>query len=114
MTVESVLNPLVKQGLFTSLEEAARALKRNYILQEIWKYRAQTAEFEQKHGMSVEQFNRYTQERIQQLRQGNGWSEAQRLALTQAIMQDEQDWLEWKATEEILQSWLGLKEEPVK
>jgi len=114
MTVESVLYPLVKQGLFTSLEDAARALKRNYILQEIEKYRAQTAEFEQKHGSSFEQFNRYTQERIQQLRQGNGWPETQRLALAQAIMQDEQDWLEWKATEEILQSWLGLKEESIK
>jgi len=28
-----------------------------------------------------------------------------------AIMQEEDDWLDWKAAEELLESWLGLRQE---
>ena len=114
MTAERVLSPLIKNGLFANSEDAARALLRNYMLQQIETYRQQTDEFQRKHGMTYEQFSRFTAERTAQLRQRTDWSEDQRVKLSQLIMQDEEDWLEWKAADEMLQSWLGLKEEPTK
>jgi hypothetical protein len=61
--------------------------------------------------MDFEQFTRYTSERTALLRRANGQPNEERQRLAQAIMQDEDDWLEWKAAEGMLQSWLGLQEE---
>ena len=113
MTTEAILSPLVKRGLFDDVEDAARALVRNYVLQQIDACRSEIAGYESKHGMSFEQFTRYTGKRTTQLSQHSNLPEAQRATLAQAIMEDEQDWLEWKAAEEMLHSWLGLKEEAV-
>lgn len=111
MTAEAILNPLVRRGLFSDVEHAARSLRRDYVLQQIDLCRKETTEYENKHGMSFEQFTRYTEKRAEQLRQAVDWPKTERIALAQAVMQDEQDWLEWKATEEILCSWLGLQGE---
>jgi hypothetical protein len=111
MTAEAILNPLVRRGLFSDVEHAARSLVRNYVLQQIDLCRKEITEYETRHSMSFEQFTRYTEKRTEQLRQASNWSETQRSALAQAVMQDEQDWLEWKATEEFLRSWLGLQGE---
>jgi len=35
----------------------------------------------------------------------------ERQTLGQAIMQEEDDWLDWKAAQEMLDSWLGLRQE---
>lgn len=113
MTTEAILSPLVRRGLFDDVEAAARMLVRNYVLQQIDACRKEIAEHESKHGMSFVQFTRYTEKRTAQLGQVDDWPEAQRATLAQAVMEDEQDWLEWKVTEEMLQSWLGLKEEAV-
>lgn len=113
MTTEAILGPLVRRGLFDDVEDAARALVRNYVLQQLDVCRKEIVDYESRHGMSFAQFTRYTEKRTAQLRQTNDLSEAQRATLAQAVMEDEQDWLEWKAAEEMLQSWLGLKEESV-
>jgi len=63
-------------------------------------------ELERKHGMSFEQFTRYTAERTARLRRPGEMSQVQRQTLAQEVMQDEEDWLDWKAAEEMLQSWL--------
>lgn len=112
MTAERVLSPLVKNGLFANSEDAARSLLRNYVLQQVETYRQQVDDFQHKHGMTYEQFSGYTAERTAQLRQRTDWSEDQRVKMSQLIMQDEQDWLEWKTAEEMLRSWLGLRDEP--
>jgi hypothetical protein len=111
MTAEAILNPLVRRGLFSDVEHAARSLVHSYVLQQIDLCRKEIAEHENRHGLSFEQFTRYTEKRTEQLRQTSDWSETQRIALAQAVMQDEQDWLEWKATEDLLRSWLGLQSE---
>ena len=111
MSVETIFEPLVRRKLFASSEEAARKLVRHYVLQQIATYRHQIAEFERRHGMDFEQFTRYTSERTALLRRTDRQSDEERQRLAQAIMQDEDDWLEWKATEDMLQSWLGLQEE---
>ncbi|MEA2014437.1 MAG: hypothetical protein U9N38_03925 [Thermodesulfobacteriota bacterium] len=34
-----------------------------------------------------------------------------RQKLGQAIMQEEDDWLDWKAAQEMLKSWIGVRKE---
>ncbi|MBI4771127.1 MAG: hypothetical protein HY784_12135 [Chloroflexi bacterium] len=109
MSVEAIFESLVRRHLFASAEDAARKLMREYLLQQIALYRRQIDDFERRHGMDFELFTRYTAERTAMLRQKADFPAAERQRLAQAIMQDEDDWLEWKATEGILQGWLGLQ-----
>ncbi len=51
--------------------------------------------FENRYGMKWEQFDRYTSARTATLREADLTPE-QRQTLSQAIMQEEDDWLEWK------------------
>jgi len=111
MTVETILEPFVKRKLFGSTEEAARKLARNYVLQQIDTYKQRVAEFERKHGISFEQFTRYTAERTARLRNPGDMPPDKRRILSEDILRDEEDWLDWKASEEMLESWLGLKSE---
>ena len=111
MTVETILEPFVKRKLFGSLEEAARKLAVSYILQQIKTYEHRVAEFEDKHGMTFEQFTRYTAERTAHLRNPGDMPPEKLLILSQDVMLDEDDWLDWKVAEEMLESWLGLKSE---
>jgi len=113
MAVETVLEPFVRRKLFSTPEEAARKLARSYILQQLDIYKQRIAEFERKHGMSFEQFTRYTSERTARLRSGE-MSQEQRQILGQDVMRDEEDWLDWKVAEEMLESWLGLESEPAR
>jgi hypothetical protein len=108
MTVETILEPLVKHKLFGSPEEAARKLARNCVLKQIDTYRQRVAEFEHKHGMSFEQFTRYTTERTAHLRKLGDMPPEKLQILSQDIMLDEDDWLDWKIAEEMLESWLGF------
>ena len=108
MSVEMVLEPLVKRKLFSSPEEAARKLVRDYVLHQIAAYKQQSAEMERRHGMSFEQFTRYTAGRTARLRNPGEMSPEQRQILSEDVMRDEEDWLDWKVAEEMLQSWLGL------
>ena len=109
MTVEAILEPFVRRKLFVSQEEAAQKLARNYILQQVDTYKQRIAEFERKHGMSFEQFTRYTTERTARLRNLGDTPKEKLQILSQDIMRDEEDWLDWKAAEEMLTSWLGLE-----
>lgn len=108
MTVEAILEPFVERKLFGSLEEAARKLAVNYILQQVETYKQRVAEFERKHGMSFDQFTRYTAERTAHLRNPGDTPPEKLLILSQDVMLDEGDWLDWKVAEELLESWLGL------
>ena len=111
MTVEAILEPFVERKLFGSLEEAARKLAVNYILQQIDIYKQRVAELERKHGMSFDQFTRYTAERTAHLCNPGNTPPEKLLILSQYVMLDEDDWLDWKVAEEMLESWLGLSSE---
>ncbi len=54
--------------------------------------------------MSFEQFTRYTAERTAYLRNSTDLSLDERRSLNEEIMLDEDDWLDWKAAEEMLSS----------
>jgi Arc/MetJ-type ribon-helix-helix transcriptional regulator len=109
-TIDTAIEPLIRRKIFSSQEEAIRELLREYILRQIDTFREEVNQFEQKYGMGFQQFSEYLHERSILLEKGD-FSAGQRQALGQAVMQEEDDWLEWKADQEMLESWLGLRQE---
>jgi len=110
MTVSSVLEPLIKRQLFANQDAAVRELTRDYILRHIEELSKRIRQFETQHGMTFGRFDEYLRERSALLASPE-LDDVQRRILGQAIMQEEDDWLEWKADREILESWLGIQQE---
>ncbi len=110
VTINAAIEPLIKRKIFNTEEEAIRELLREYILRQIETLQQEVACFEQKYGLRFQQFGEYLHERSGLLEKGT-LSIEQRQTLNQAIMQEEDDCLEWKAAQEMLESWLGLRQE---
>lgn len=110
--VSAVMEPLIRRKVFATEEEAARSLLREYVLRQIDTLQRELARFERKYGMRFKQFVEYLHERSVLLEEGE-FSLEQRQALGRAIMQEEDDWLDWKVSREMLESWLGLRQEVV-
>ncbi len=108
----TMVKPLVSRNIFATEEEAVRSLLREYILQQINQLQRELSGFERKYGMSFDQFAAYVHERSVLLEEGD-LSPKQRRTLGRAVMQEEDDWLDWKATQDMLESWLGLRQEVV-
>lgn len=109
-SVSKIVKPLVRREVFATEEEAVRSLLRDYILRQINQLQHQLSTFEQKYGMSFQQFVAYVHERSVLLEEGT-FSAEQRKSLGCAVMQEEDDWLDWKIAREMLESWLGLRQE---
>ncbi|NHZ72469.1 MAG: hypothetical protein GWP17_05245 [Aquificales bacterium] len=107
---DTMLAPLIKRKFFFNEEDALQELLRGYILNQIAKLQQEVEKFEEKYGMRFKQFEAYLHERSALL-SGNSMSAMQRQRLGQAVMQEEDDWLDWKAAQEMLESWLGLQAE---
>jgi Arc/MetJ-type ribon-helix-helix transcriptional regulator len=101
---------LIKRKIFKTEDEAIRNLLREYILKQIADLRREIGRFERKYGMRFEQFSDYIHDRSVLLEKGD-LSAEQRLNLNQEIMRDEDTWLDWKAAQEMLDSWLGISKE---
>jgi len=110
--VRTVMEPLIRRKVFATEEEAIRSLLRAYVLRQIDTLQRELARFERKYGMRFEQFVEYLHERSVLLEEGE-FSPEQRQALGQAVMREEDDWLDWKVSREMLESWLGLRQEVV-
>ena len=108
--VSTVIEPLIKRKIFATEEEAIRELLREYILRQIAALQREMGRFERRYGMSFERFGEYLHERSVLLETGR-LSPEQRQALGQALMQEEDDWLDWKVAKEMLEGWLGLRQE---
>ena len=108
--ISTSIEPLIKRKIFKNEKEAIQELLREYILKQIATLRRRVGRFERKYGMRIEQFNEYLHERSLILESGDISSE-QRRVLGQAIMQEEDDILDWKASQEMLESWLGIRDE---
>ncbi len=108
--ISPVIEPLIKRKIFATEEEAIRTLMLQYILQQIATLQQTLDHFEQKYGMRFQQFTDYLHERSLLLEKGQLTVEQRRM-LGQAIMQEEDDWLDWKVSREILESWLGIRQE---
>ena len=104
------VEPLVRRQIFASEEQAARELVRDYVLRQIASLQREVARFERKYGMHFERFAEYLHERSILL-ETSQLEPSQRQALGQAVMQEEDDWLDWKAAQEMLESWLGVRRE---
>ena len=100
--VASVIEPFVRRGLFASPEQAVVQMARDYVLRQIEHYRAAIENLQAKHGMTYEQFDAYLKSRSATL------AIASNPILNQAIMKEEEDAMDWKVANEMLQSWLGL------
>jgi len=109
-TISSVIEPLIKKKIFSTEEEAIQELTREYILRQIDTLRRKASRFERKHGMQFQQFSEYLHERSVLLEKSN-LSAEQRQKLSQAIMQEEDDWLDWKVVKELMESWIGIRRE---
>jgi hypothetical protein len=108
--VSAVIEPLIKRKIFVTEEQAIRELLREYILRQIAALQRELARFERKYGMHFERFGEYLHERSILL-ETDRLSSEQRQTLGRAIMQEEDDWLDWKVAKEMLESWLGLRQE---
>lgn len=104
----TILEPLVKHRAFLTAEEAARALVSNFILQQIDESRSQISALEKKHGMGFDHFNAYLKQRTADLMEGK-INPQDKHRVAQAIMLDEDDWLDWKIARDTLTEWLGLQ-----
>ncbi len=109
-TVSAAIEPLVKRKIFSTEGEAIREILREYVLRQIMALRQNIDHFERQYGMRFQLFDEYLHERSVLLESGD-LSTEQRQTLGQAIMQEEDDWLDWKATQELLESWLGIRRE---
>ena len=110
MAIHSAIEPLIRRKVFPTEESAVRELTRDYVLRHIDVLQSRIRQFECRYGMRFEYFREYLHERSQLLTSGQLGGEKQ-TEVGQAIMQEEDDWLEWKAAIEMLESWLGLSQE---
>jgi len=108
--MSAVIESLIKRKIFASEEEAICELLKEYILKQITALRREINRFEREYGMRFQQFGEYLHERSVLLERGD-LSPEQRQALGRVIMQEEDDWVEWKTAQEMLESWLGLRQE---
>ena len=106
----TLIEPFVKRNIFASEEEAIQELVREYVIRQISELQAQVYRFEQKYGMNFHQFRQYLSERSALL-VNSDLSDEQHQILGRSVMQEEDDLLDWKATREIFESWLGLRQE---
>ncbi|MBU0700130.1 hypothetical protein KKE26_02345 [bacterium] len=107
-TVDAIMAPLVETGRFKSIEDAVQKLAKDYIWQQITYCQQVIRKMEHKYGMDFSRFTEYLRERARSL-QSIELSPQQKKDLNRVIMIEEDDWIEWKADYEMLDSWLGLK-----
>jgi hypothetical protein len=101
---------LIKRNIFASEEEALQELVRDYVLRQMSVLQEKILQFECKYGMNFHQFNQYLHERSSIL-ENKALPQDQLKTLNAAVMQEEDDWLDWKAARELLENWLGLRQE---
>jgi len=101
---------LIKRNIFASEEEALQELVRDYVLHQMAVLQDGVLHFERKYGMNFQQFNQYLHERSALLEK-KALPTEQLQTLNAAVMQEEDDCLDWKAAHELLENWLGLRQE---
>ena len=110
MTDNAILEPLIRRRVFADEKAALRELTRDYVRHQVETLIREARKFEQRYGMSFDRFDEYLHARSTLLTSGE-LSTEQKRNLGQALMREEDDWLDWKATQEILDSWLSINQE---
>lgn len=101
---------LIKRNIFASEEEAISELVRDYVLRQVEALQTEVHQFEHKYGMDFQQFQQYLHERSVMIEK-KSLPANQLQPLNEAVMQEEDDWLDWKAARNMLENWLGLRNE---
>lgn len=109
-TISTVIEPLIRRKIFPSEEAAVREIVKDYILRQVTTLKREVSRFERKYGMNLERFRQYLHERSLLLERAD-FSEAQRQTLSRAVMQEEDDCMDWQVAQDFLESWLGLRQE---
>jgi hypothetical protein len=91
-------------------QAAVREITRDYVRHQIEMLLRKTRDFEHRYGMSFDGFEEYLHTRSALLT-SEGLKSDQKQRLGQALMREEDDWLDWKAAQEMLDSWLSLDHE---
>jgi len=81
-----------------------------FILRQIDRYRRRITKLEKRHGMSFEDFSAYLKERSALL-SNDQLDPQQKRRIAQAVMLEEEDWLDWKIARDFLEGWLSVKAE---
>ena len=110
MTGHAVLEPLIRRKVFANEQAAVREITRDFVRHQVEVLIRQTRGFEQRYGMSFNSFEEYLHTRSALLTSGD-IEPAQKQRLGQALMREEDDGLDWKAAQEMLDSWLSLDQE---
>jgi hypothetical protein len=109
MATNRIIESLVKNKIFANEEDVMKELVKDYIIRQTRSLKREVTRFERKYGMPFERFKEYLHERSELLERST-LSHKEHQSLAQSIMQEEDDWLDWKAAKEMLESWIGLRQ----
>ena len=112
MTTSRIVESLVKNKIFANEEDVMKELLQDYIVRQIGNLKREITRFERKYGMTSDHFKAYLHERSELIEKGNLSSKEHQI-LAQVVMQEEDDWLDWKVAKEMLESWIGLRQEAI-
>ncbi|MBM3144751.1 MAG: hypothetical protein FJ010_07225 [Chloroflexi bacterium] len=106
--MSTLIEPLVRRNIFSSENEAIQELVREYVMRQVNGLQKEVRQMEHKYGLNFQQFEKFLHERSALLISSD-LSTEQRQSLSRSVMEEEDDWLEWKAAREMLENWLGLR-----
>lgn len=104
--IQRYISPLVQKELFINEEEAIRELVYNYIIRKVSELSSSVEIFEEKYKMKIYQFQSLIKEEISISKTS---SQIDKKKFSQLLMEHEDDLQDWKAKQEILDSWLNLQ-----
>jgi len=112
MTTSKIVESLVKNKIFANEEDVMKELLQDYMVRQINNLKREITRFERKYGMPFDHFKEYLHERSELIEKGD-LSRKEHQILAQAVMQEEDDWLDWKVAKEMFESWIGLRHEAI-
>ena len=106
----AILEPLIRRKVFADEQSAVREITRDYVRHQVETLIREIRGFERRYGMAFARFDEYLHTRSTLLTGGDLYAE-QKLKLGQTVMREEDDWLDWKAAQEMLDSWFSINHE---
>jgi hypothetical protein len=93
-SVEKIVSPLIREGVFDNFEFALRALLLDYVDRQIASYKNKNAEFEFRHKQNFDLFSTSLKNR--------------------ATPEQEDEWMDWESVLVFLRKWQAVREQVTK
>jgi len=93
-SVEKIVSPLIREGVFDNFEFALRALLLDYVDRQIAGYKNKNAEFESRHNQNFDSFTVSLKNR--------------------ATPEQEDVWMDWESALVFLRKWQAVREQVTK